>query len=362
MKALNASQNQIVISRVALLKPCGYAESPHATAPRGCAQMQRLIATHTDHVYVAASPTKALAPAMARLNYQHLLYFWTVARLGSITRATDELHLTQPAISAQLRALERALGEKLFTRSGRNLILTEAGRLVFPFADEIFSTGRELQETLAGRPSGRPARFSVGVTDAMPKLLAYRLLEPALSTREPLRLVLREDSPERLLADLAIHALDLVLADTPVPPTVKVRLHNHLLGECGVTVFGTPALARAHRRRFPASLENAPFLLPTDNTVLRRSLDQWFDALGMRPLVVAEIEDSAVLKVFGQRGAGLFAAPTVMEAELRRQYAVSVVGRIEAIRERFYAISAERKITHPAVLAIAQSARRDIFD
>ena len=298
---------------------------------------------------------------MARLNYQHLLYFWTVARLGSIVRATHELHLTQPAISAQLRALERALGEKLFTRSGRNLVLTEAGRLVFPFADEIFRTGRELRETLAGRPSGRPSRFSVGVTDAMPKLLAYRLLEPALATGQPLRLLLREHGPERLLADLAIHALDLVLADAPVPPTIKVRLHNHLLGESSITVFGVPPLARAYRRRFPASLDNAPFLLPTDNTVLRRSLDQWFHGQRVRPLVVAEIEDSAVLKVFGQRGAGLFAAPTVMEAEIRRQYGVRTVGRVEAVRERFYAISAERKITHPAVLAIARSARRDIF-
>lgn len=298
---------------------------------------------------------------MAWLNYHHLLYFWTVARLGSIARATEELHLTQPAISAQLRTLERSLGEKLFVKSGRHLVLTDVGRLVFRYADEIFTTGRELQETLAGRPSGRPARFTVGVADAMPKLVTWRLLEPALHGPEPVRLVLREDKPERLLADLAIHELDLVLADAPVPPLVKVRAHSHLLGECGVTIFGPPALARAHRRRFPRSLDGAPFVLPADTSVLRRSLDQWFDAEGVRPLVVAEIEDSALIKVFGQGGLGLFAAPSVVEREVRREYGASVVGRIEAIRERFYAISVERRITHPAVLAITHAARHDIF-
>ena len=298
---------------------------------------------------------------MAWLNYHHLLYFWTVARLGSISKATEELHLTQPAISAQLRTLEQALGEKLFQKSGRNLVLTDVGRIVFRYAEEIFTTGRELQETLAGRPSGRPARFAVGVADAMPKLLAYRLLEPALAGAQAVRLLLREDTPEQLLAALAIHALDLVLADAPVPPTVKVRAHSHLLGESSVSVFAVPQLAKAYRRRFPASLDGAPFLLPTDNTVLRRSLDQWFDAQGIQPLVVAEIEDSAVLKVFGQSGTGLFVSPTVMEREVQRQYDVQVVGRLEDIRERFYAISVERKITHPAVLAITRAARRDIF-
>lgn len=298
---------------------------------------------------------------MAWLNYHHLLYFWTVARTGSVTRASAELNLTQPAISTQLRTLERALGEKLFVRSGRHLVLTEVGQLVYRYADEIFRTGRELQEMLAGRPSGQPVRFSVGVTDGMPKLLAHRMLEPALALEPPVRLVLREDRPDRLLADLAIHALDLVLADAPVGPGVKVRAYSHLLGECGVVIFGTPDLARRHRRRFPQSLDGAPFLLPTDNSALRRSLEQWFDAQGVRPSVVAEIEDSAVLKVFGGRGAGLFAAPVAIAAEIRRQYDVSEVGRIDDIRERFYAISVERRISHPAVLAITRVARQDLF-
>ncbi len=298
---------------------------------------------------------------MAWLNYHHLLYFWTVARLGSIARATEELHLTQPAISAQIRTLERALGERLFTRSGRQLVLTDVGRMVYRYADEIFTIGRELQQTLAGHPGGQLARFTVGVAHAMPKLLTYKLLEPALSGRSPTRLVLREDRPERLLADLSLHAVDLVLSDAPVASTVKVRAFSHLLGECGVTVFGVPRLAGLYRRRFPRSLDGAPFLVPTENTVLRRSLDQWFESEGIRPMIAAEIEDSAVLKVFGQNGAGLMVAPSVVEAAVRRQYGAEVVGRVESIRERFYAISIERRITHPAVLEITRAARQDLF-
>ena len=298
---------------------------------------------------------------MDRLNYHHLLYFWTVARLGSIRRAQEELNLSQPAISAQIRTLEHSLGEKLFTRSGRHLALTEVGQVVFRYADEIFRLGRELQETLAGRPTGQPVRFNVGVTDAMPKLLVYRLLEPALRLPDPVRLVLREDEPDRLLADLSIHALDLVLSDVPVAPTVKVRAFNHLLGESGVTVFGVPELARTRQRRFPRGLDGAPFLLPTDNTTLRRSLEQWFAAQNVHPVPVAEVEDSAVLQVLGQRGIGLFVAPTVMEDDIRALHGVRVVGRIDEVRERFYAISVERRLTHPAVLAISRAARRDIF-
>lgn len=298
---------------------------------------------------------------MQSLNYHHLLYFWTVARVGSVTRACAELNLSQPAISAQLRTLERSLGEKLFAKAGRGLVMTDVGRVVYRYADEIFRTGRELEETLAGRPTGRPMRFTVGVADAMPKLLTHRLLEPALALPEGVHLILREDKPDRLLADLALHTLDLILSDAPYDAGVKVRAYSHLLGQCGVTVFGAPSLAQAHRRGFPGSLDRAPFLLPTANTTLRRSLEQWFDAHGVRPRPVAEIEDSAVLKVFGQRGLGLFAAPTAVEAEVRRQYAVRVVGRID-VRERFYAISVERRLTHPAVVAITRAAQRDVFE
>jgi len=299
---------------------------------------------------------------MEWLNYHHLLYFWTVARLGSVARATEELYLAQPTISAQIRVLEESLGEKLFTRVGRNLALTEVGRTVFRYADEIFSLGRELHDTLKGRSVGRPVRFVVGIADVLPKLIAHRLLEPALSLPDPLRIVCYEDKSERLLAELAVHGLDLVLTDAPIGPTVKVRAFNHLLGECGVSVFGVAKLATTYRRRFPQSLDGAPFLFPTENTDLRRSLDQWVEAEKIHPLMMGEFEDSALLKVFGQNGMGLFAGPSVIEAEIRQQYGVQVIGRLNTVRERFYAISVERKLKHPAVVAISESARQNLFE
>ncbi len=298
---------------------------------------------------------------MEWLNYNHLFYFWVVAREGSIARACDELLLTQPTISAQLRLLENALGEKLFARVGRNLVLTEVGRVVFRSADEIFTLGRELTDALKGRSPGRPVRFVVGIADVLPKLVAYRLLEPALKMAEPIRVVCREDKSERLLAALAVHELDLVLTEAPISPTVRIRAFNHLLGECGVTIFGAARIAASYRRGFPRSLQGAPFLLPNDTTTLRRSLDQWFDTQGVRPLVVGEFDDSALLKVFGQTGAGLFASPSVIEAEVQRQYGVQVIGRLAGVRERFYAISVERKLKHPAVVAISEAARQKLF-
>ncbi len=299
---------------------------------------------------------------MEWLNYHHLLYFWTVAKEGTIAAACKKLQLAQPTISAQIRVLERALGEKLFRRIGRNLVLTNTGRLVYRYAEEIFSVGRELMDTLRGRPTGNPMRFRVGVADALPKLIAHRLLEPALKLPEMIQLVCRESTPAELLARLAIHELDLILSDSPIGPDVRVRAFNHLLGECGVTIFGSKELATSHRRRFPRSLDGAPFLMPASNTSLRRSLDFWFDSEDIRPLVVGEFDDSALLKVFGQAGAGLFAAHDVIEKEIRRQYGVRAVGRVESVRERFYAISVERKVKHPAVVAIADAAREKLFD
>lgn len=298
---------------------------------------------------------------MEWLNYHHLLYFWAVAREGSVTRASEQLHLAQPTVSGQLKALEEALGEKLFERTGRRLVLTDVGRVVFRYADEIFSLGRELQDTLKGRPTGRPIRFTVGVADAVPKLVAYRLLLPALSLPEPVHVVCRDGKPERLLAELSVHALDLVLSDAPVGAEVKVKAYSHLLGETPVAFFGTEALAAAHHRGFPRSLDGAPVLLPTEGSSLRRSLDQWFDTEGLRPRVAGEIEDRALLKVFGQAGVGLFPAPVAIEAEVRAQFGVKLVGRVDAVKERFYALSAERKLKHPAVVAISRAARRKLF-
>jgi LysR family transcriptional activator of nhaA len=298
---------------------------------------------------------------MQWLNYHHLLYFWTVAREGSIVRACAQLHLTQPTISGQLRSLEKALGGKLFARAGRNLVLTDTGRLVFRYADDIFALGRELQDTLAGRPAGRPLRLVVGVADSLPKLIVYRLLEPALRLPEPVQIVCEQGKPEQLLAQLALHTLDVVLADAPVGPAHKIRAFNHLLGESGVSFFATARLAARYRRGFPRSLDGAPFLLPAENTMLRRALDQWFDAQGIRPLIRGEFADPALLKVFGQSGTGVFAVRTAVAAETQRQHRVRLLGRVETIRERFFAISLERKLKHPAVVAITETARAKLF-
>jgi LysR family transcriptional activator of nhaA len=300
-------------------------------------------------------------PALAWLNYHHLLYFYTVAREGSIARACTVLHLTQPTVSSQLRTLEEALGEKLFERRGRGLMLTEMGTLVYRYAEEIFALGRELLETVQGRPTGRPLSFRVGVADAIPKLLTHRLLAPALELSPPVRLVCREGESDRLLADLSLHALDLVLLDAPAGSAIKARVFSHPLGECGVTIFGAPALAGQVRRRFPRSLDGAPFLLPGAGTMLRQSLELWMEGEGIRPAVVGEIGDSAVLKTFGGAGAGLFAAPSAVERDVCRQYQVRVAGRLPKIRERFYAVSVERRLKHPAVVAITETARTELF-
>jgi LysR family transcriptional regulator, transcriptional activator of nhaA len=293
---------------------------------------------------------------MEWLNYHHLLYFWTVAREGTIARASEELRLAQPTISGQIRVLEDQLGEKLFQRSGRNLVLTDIGRVVYRYADDIFGLGRELMDTLKDRPTGRPVRFQVGVADEVTKIIAYRLLEPAMRLPQPVHIVCRDGAPERLLTDLATHALDLVIADTPISPAIKVKAFSHPLGETPVTVFGTAKLAAARRKGFPRSLDGAPFLVPTIGKTLRRTLDHYFEQEGLRPRIVAELDDSALLTTFGQAGAGLFVAPTVLEKEVTRQYSVAIVGRLDAVRERYFAISVERRLKHPAVVAISAAA------
>ena len=295
------------------------------------------------------------------LNYHHLLYFWTVVREGGVSKAAEKLRLSQPTVSAQVKMLEGALGETLLERQGRTLALTEIGRVVYRYADEIFTTGRELQETLKGRPSGRALQFTVGVANAVPKLIAYRLLRAAIEGPEAVQITCREDHPNQLVAQLAVHALDVVISDGPAAPHVRVKVFNHLLGESGTTFFAAGPLARRIRRGFPRSLNDAPTLLPTINTALRRALDQWFEAEDLHPPVAGEFEDSALLKAFGESGRAVYPAPTAIEREVCRHYRVAVVGRAPRVRERYYAISAERRLKHPGVLAITATARTELF-
>jgi LysR family transcriptional activator of nhaA len=299
---------------------------------------------------------------MEWLNYHHLLYFWMVAKHGGIARAGEHLRLKPPTLSGQLRQLEDALGEKLFARQGRRLVLTETGRVVYHYADEIFSLGREMQDTVKGRRTPTGLRLRVGVVDVLSKLVVLRLLQPALSIPERLRVVCHEDRLERLLAALAVHELDVILSDAPTSSNVGVRAFNHILGECGTSFFAASAVAKRLGGAFPRRLDGAPFLLPAEHTSHRRSLESWFEAQGIRPEIAGEFDDSALLKAFGAAGNGVFAAPSAIEREVARQYGVRILGRTDEIRERFYAISAERRLRHPAVVVLSDAARTRAFD
>jgi LysR family transcriptional activator of nhaA len=298
---------------------------------------------------------------MEWLNYHHLLYYWMVVRTGTVAAASKELSLASPTISVQIRRLEDQMGEKLLRRSGRHVVPTEMGRVVYRYADEIFTLGRELVDTVRGRPTGRPMLVTIGVVDAVPKSIARWLIEPALRLPGPLRIVCREGSAEQLLAELSVQTLDVVLADAPTGPDVKVRAYNHLLGESELTFFGVPRLARAYRPGFPRSLNNAPVLLPTPVTGVRRTLDQWFDSHDIRPRVVGEFDDSELRWEFGGSGIAVFTAPLVLEPYLARLYNVQQIGRVPSALARYYAISVERRLKHPAAVAICEAARRELF-
>jgi LysR family transcriptional regulator, transcriptional activator of nhaA len=300
--------------------------------------------------------------SMDWLNYHHLHYFWVVAREGSVTRAAELLHLSQPTISGQLRELEKAMKAPLFEKSGRGLALTETGQEVFRYADSIFALGRELMDRVNGHPLGHPVRLRVGVVDVMPKLIAHLLLKPALRLSEPVRVICVEGKLERLAAELTIHNLDVVLSDSPLPTTVKAKVFTHLLGECGVSIVGVPKLVAEYLDGFPKSLNGAPFLLPSEGTVLRRSLDQWFDTHSVRPVIRGEFEDSALMKMFGRTGEGLFAIPSAVEKDIREHYGVRRLGLAAGVRERFYAVSVERKLKHSAVVAISEQARQNLSE
>ena len=298
---------------------------------------------------------------MEWLNYHHLRYFWAVAKEGSLKKAADKLHVSQPSISEQLKELEEALGEALFRRSGRSKALTDAGQIAIRYAEEIFGLGAELMRAVKQRPGARSLRFYVGVADAIPKLVVNDILKPALALPQTVHIICREGKMEDLLAQLAAHRLDIVLADEPASSSLKFRAFTHLLGESGVTFCAAPKLAARLRRGFPASLHEAPALLPTENTALRRSLEQWFQQRQIRPRVVAEFDDAALMKVMAVDEKGFAPIPTVVAAEAITRYRLQRIGITEECKEQFYAITAERRIVHPAAVAITQNAQACLF-
>jgi LysR family transcriptional activator of nhaA len=298
---------------------------------------------------------------MRHLNYSHLQYFWAVAQEGSIVKAAERLHLTPQTISGQLKLLEEAVGEALFERVGRGLVLSDTGHVVLEYADEIFTIGAELADVVRHRKYSGPSVLTVGMVSSMPKLIAERILAPALGGEDAIRLRIHEASLQHLLGELAVHRLDIVLSDQPMPQGLSLRAYNHRLGESGLSFFSRREEADDYAARFPASLDEAPMLLPGLQTALRRRLDEWFDAHDVAPRIIGEFDDSALLKAFGEAGAGLFAAPTVIENEICRMYGTAVIGRTSDITERFYAISPERRIKHPAVARITEAARTDLF-
>lgn len=294
---------------------------------------------------------------MEWLNYHHLLYFWTVAREGGLAPAGKVLRLSQSAISGQIRSLEQSLGQSLFERHGRRLEMTETGRVVFRYAEQIFGLGREMLDVVRERQVKRPMHLVVGISDVVSKQLVRGLLAPALQHEQRVALVCHEDRFDRLLSTLAAHAFDVVIADGPVPPGRDLPLFNHVLGESTVTLVAPVNLASALRKNFPASLAGAPMLLPMTGSTLRRELDQWFERHALAPEVVAEAEDSALLKAFAADGMGAMFVPTVIAPQVSRRYDVSVVAEVGEIHERYYAITAERRIMHPGVRAIRSAAR-----
>ena len=298
---------------------------------------------------------------MRHLNYSHLHYFWTVAREGSIARASESLHLTPQTISGQLKLLDEAVGQALFNRVGRRLVLSDMGKVVFEYADEIFAIGAELASVVRGNHASGPKSLAVGIVNSMPKLIAERIIAPAITAEEPIRVRCHEASLEQLLSELAVHKLDLVLSDQPVPDGLNLKAYNHRLGTSGLSFFVQRRQARRYRGRFPYSLSEAPMLLPSPNSALRRRLDDWFENHELSPRIVGEFDDSALLKAFGEAGAGVFAGPSVIEEEICRMYRTSVIGQTDEIRERFYAISPERRLKHTAVVLITDIARSDLF-
>jgi LysR family transcriptional regulator, transcriptional activator of nhaA len=298
---------------------------------------------------------------VAALNYKHLHYFWVVAKAGGITAASERLHLTPQTVSGQISLLEDVLGFKLFSRARRRLELTDMGRVVLSYAEEIFTAGEELEGVLRHPSGGRPMSIRAGVVDAVPKSVAFRLLEPAVRLPEAPRIVCREGKLADLMAELAVNRLDIVIADGPMPAGSNIRGFSHLLGECGLTFFATATLAKRHKGAFPRCLDGAPVLLPGEDAMVRSRLLRWFAVQQVRPRIVGEFDDGALMEAFGQVGIGIFVAPSAIAEEVMTQYGVVPIGHTDAVTERFYAISAQPRLTHPAVVAISSSARTDLF-
>ncbi|MDO6563964.1 transcriptional activator NhaR [Amphritea sp. 1_MG-2023] len=296
------------------------------------------------------------------MNFKHLRYFLVVAQEGSINKASEKLHLTPQTISGQLKLLEHELGSALFKKRGRNLILTKAGQHALNYAEDIFQLGDELKQSIQNPASQQQQRFNIGIADVLPKLITYHLLEPALKLNDANRLICEEGPLPSLLADLATQKLDLVLADRPLDASFHIRGYNHLLGECGLSFFATIAMASTYRADFPASLEGAPMLMPSAETERGMGLKRWFERYKICPDIRVECADTALIEAFGLSGAGIFCAPTVIEQQMTQQYGVEVIGRMDDIRERFYAISLERRVSHPGVLAVCNAARMALFD
>ena len=298
---------------------------------------------------------------MPAINYKHLRYFWAVAKSGSIARASLQLHLTPQSISGQLSEFEASLGVALFRRAGRGLELTETGRRILDHAEKIFSLGDGILDIVRDEATHKALPLTIGIADSVAKMLAYRLVEPALRLSEPIRLVCREGRLTALLAELAVNRLDMVIADRPMPPNLKVKGYSHLLGESSLTVFGTSALNETHGRNFPASLNGAPLLLPGEDVAIRPRIEHWLETQQLHPRIIGEFDDSALLMAFGQAGAGLFVAPTAIARHVCVQHHVVEIGQLDTVSEHLYAITTERRLTHPAIVAISSAARDEMF-
>lgn len=291
------------------------------------------------------------------LNFKHLHYFWVTAKQGSISKASENLHITPQTISGQISLLEEQLGKPLFAKVGRNLELTDNGRMVLSYADEIFSLGSELEQSVRAASTDRTQLLRVGVADSVPKSIAYRLLEPAMSLDDPVRFVCKENSLESLLGELALHKLDLIIADGQIPPHLGVRGFNHFLGECGTSFMAAASVADHYRTPFPHCLVGAPFLIPSNQSIIQAQLLQWFEKHSIHPRITGEFDDRALMKAFGQAGAGVFIVPSAIAQEVSEQFKVVIIGSTEEIREQFFAIATERRLSNPALIAINNAAQ-----